>query len=282
MSEKMCSVENEAETISPDSTMSCNIVISCVEPNTPSDHECDDQGLRECNQISRDTSRKRRRAYTQHDQKRWMYAPPSRCGKRRVGIIQILLGVPGMSAHVNARTKYGETPLYKAVYYGREMVVRILLQESNVELNAFGNHGRIPLHISVCGPYVNIEIVRILLRAPGINVNAIDYDFTTPLHRAIDNGCSEVVQMLLQEPSIDVNFVDRFGRTPLYTAARQHNKSIVEMLLQVPDIDINVTANDGSTVLHAATRSYFSGNMKVLLKRLATHTSRRKPCRALQ
>ena len=96
-------------------------------------------------------------------------------------------------AKVDARDKYGTTPLHRAAYWGRTEAVEALL-DAGAEADARTAVGMTPLHRAARGGQT--EAVRALLDA-GAEVDARDKDGATPVHLAIGAGRTETAMALL-------------------------------------------------------------------------------------
>ena len=94
-------------------------------------------------------------------------------------------------ADVNAKDKYGLTPLHYAAWQGRNEIVE-------------------------------------LLTANGADVNAKDVDGGTPLHEAASDGRKEVVELLIDNGA-DVNVKDDRGMTPLDWAEGVSRRDLPEV-----------------------------------------------------
>ncbi|MGI2299055.1 ankyrin repeat domain-containing protein [Candidatus Cardinium hertigii] len=119
-------------------------------------------------------------------------------------------------ANINQRNDYGHTPLYSAAKEG------------------------------------NIEIVKVLLKDENIDVNATHEDKYTVLHWAAFQNNPELVELLLRDKRIKVNEKDVYGYTPLHTAINEKNVLVVEALLKSKDIDIYTITNFNETVFDIA------------------------------
>ena len=169
---------------------------------------------------------------------------------------------------VNARNKYGDTPLHLAAETGHIEYVKLLLSMPDIDVNAQtvselipGRHT--PLHYAVRGGHT--ECVKLLLAQPGINVNAKDKDGYTPLHYAMKNGNVECVKLLLEHQNINVNAQDKSGYTPLHLAAEKGHTECFKLLLDYNRIEINTTDRSGCTPLHLAAENGHSECIKLLL-----------------
>jgi cytohesin len=108
--------------------------------------------------------------------------------------------------------KTGEesTALIDAAADGNIEVVKQLLA-AGANVNAKNKWGGTPLHWAARGGHK--EIVELLI-AKGANVNAKNDEDGTPLHLAADRGHTEVVELLITKGA-DVNAKDDEGETPL-------------------------------------------------------------------
>jgi len=112
--------------------------------------------------------------------------------------MQSLLKQPGID--VNARNRYGITPLQFAIKNGHTYIVNQLLKKEGINVNAQNDNGVSVLQSIVIrrkeGPF--IEIMKMLLKHPEIKVNVKDGDGVTPLYRACRNGHTTLIEMLLE------------------------------------------------------------------------------------
>ena len=95
-------------------------------------------------------------------------------------------------ADVNARDKWGRTPLHQATRWGRVDVVRLLL-DAGAEADARTRWGDTPLHRAAWNGCA--EAVRLLLEH-GADVGAKDIRNRTPLDRARAEGHEEAAAVL--------------------------------------------------------------------------------------
>ncbi|WP_419241761.1 ankyrin repeat domain-containing protein [Cardinium endosymbiont of Nabis limbatus] len=147
------------------------------------------------------------------------------------------------------------TALGKAIKNGFEPIVRLLIQQPQVDINETGKELPSLLLALKCN---QPEIAKVLLTECGDKkLNVTDKDpksWQTPLHIASRNDPSQVVivNLLLQRSDTDVNALDKNNETPLHLAARNRSKSAIQLLLQHPDIKANLKNNKDQTPLDLA------------------------------
>ena len=77
----------------------------------------------------------------------------------------------------------------------------------------------------------SVNIVKLLLKQKHIHVNAVEQANPTPLWLAAENGRTEVVNELLAHPNININET-YISRTALLAAARKGHAKVVDLILQ--------------------------------------------------
>ena len=158
--------------------------------------------------------------------------------KNQYELVQLLLK---NGADVNAKTKYGDTPLSRAAH----------------------RH--------------EIDVARLLLRNKA-EVDARDDDGWTPLHFAVTK-CDEQMAALLLASKANPNLTIKYGGTALHLAI-DCKKEMVELLL-ANNADVNAKDWKGDTTLSLATvrASYFTNeqNLKNVIVVLRKHGAREGP-----
>jgi len=190
-------------------------------------------------------------------------------------------------ADVNAKDKYGQTPLLEAARNGHKAVAELLIAKG-ADLNAKDKDGWPPL----CWACVNgsKDVVELLI-AKGAIVNSKagipgqTGGGETPLHAAARVGYKDVVELLIAKGA-DVNAQTRefpkdkfewaFGRrwaddrvafsTPLLWAARYGHKAVAELLI-AKGADVNAENEKGETPLHAAARYGHKAVVELLISK---------------
>ena len=116
-----------------------------------------------------------------------------------------------VGADVNAKNRYGSTPLHRAAYAGHKEIAELLIAKG-ADVNAKnGGWGRTPLHVAAIKGQK--EIAELLIDK-GADVNTKNIKGQTPLHAAVNEGHKEVVELFVAE-GVDVNAKNRLSLTPL-------------------------------------------------------------------
>ena len=145
---------------------------------------------------------------------------------------------------VNAKDKYGESPLLFAATFGHKEIAELLIAEGADVNTKIDKTGMTPLHYAAFKGHR--EIAELLI-ANGADVNAKRGDFTTPLHFSTGGGHKEVAELLIAEGA-DVNAKDNIEWTPLHRAVLEGQKDVVELLIAA-GADVNAKSDEGKTPL---------------------------------
>lgn len=151
---------------------------------------------------------------------------------------------------VDILDEYGRTPLMTAAEYGREEIVRLLL-DHGADVNARSENGVTPLLYASGKEATSIECLKLLLNA-GANVNAAtNITGSTPLIRAVGTGKTEAIKLLIAYGAA-VNSQTNNGTTALMRVYDLPDKSNNLRLLLEAKADINIRDNQGFTALMRA------------------------------
>lgn len=169
--------------------------------------------------------------------------------------------------------KYEESVLYSALGHSdrkeRKKIIRYLVEEVGVDINAPGGKYGYPLVRVAADISWNVSLVKYLLHK-GARPDTADSLGRTAAHwAAIRSNLDEL--KLLVKFGADVSVNDNFGRTPLHFAATRDAEDIVRYILERSpngsDSPSNVEAADmdGWTPLMWACRTYISGSARILV-----------------
>ncbi|XP_033346613.1 protein fem-1 homolog B [Bombus vosnesenskii] len=161
------------------------------------------------------------------------------------------------------------TPLIIAARYGRDKVVKILLdkfkpdleQEGTVKFDGYVIEKATALWCAAGAGH--LTVVKILVKA-GANVNHPTKSLSTPLRAACFDGRLDIVKYLI-EHNADINIFNQFNNTCLMIAAHKGHLDIVTFLLQ-KGANPNEKANCDTTALHLAAERGYTNIISELLK----------------
>lgn len=134
-------------------------------------------------------------------------------------------------------------------------IIRILIEECGLDVNAQTNLGFTPLMIAAA--YNLPECVKLLLEY-GANVNLSNYIGLTALFYAVKSHCYDAARLIV-EAGVDVNYVykNNWHWTALHLAARTGDEAIVKLLLDHgANIDILTYKAESATALAAIYNHY--------------------------
>ncbi|KAI3326925.1 oxysterol-binding protein [Xylariaceae sp. AK1471] len=135
---------------------------------------------------------------------------------------------------VNARDKDGNTPLHIAAAQGRGPIVRLLLEQKDINDAISNNQGKLPLDVAR-----NPEIFQQLQLARTLFVQ----DKVKEVQELVRKGAYEMLGQVLEEPRVkiilDINSVElpcdpitvQTGGTLLHEAARKRDTKLIQALL---------------------------------------------------
>ena len=177
-------------------------------------------------------------------------------GGGHVGSLRVLLKECREGVYAAGWPRY--TALHVAAQRGSPDqcdIVAELLSGCIELVNSFDRDGFTALMLAVLES--NIAVVEMLVQCSEVDVNATNTKIggMTALHIAAHCNCLPAVQLLLRCSRVKVNFSDANGATPLITAARRGNVDIVKELIKCSQVVANAFDKDGWTALHVAAAS---------------------------
>ena len=125
----------------------------------------------------------------------------------------------------------GGTPLIYAAGFGHTDIVKLLLEQPNININIEDDHGISAL--TAAAMHGHVDIMTILLQRPEIIINRQNNEGKNPLPYAAKNGHSEAVRLLVNIPGIVEEKLEENGEA-LYLAAENGHSEVVRLLVNIP------------------------------------------------
>ena len=191
----------------------------------------------------------------------------------REAIVKLLLDTGKVD--IDSKDEFGDTAFSLAAGEGHEAVIKMLLDTGKVDVNSKDSMGDIPLYWVVRNG--KEAVIKLLLDTGKVDVDFKDSMGRTPLYWAVRNGKEAAVKLLLDTGKVDVDFKDSTGRTPLYWAVRNGKEAAVKLLIDTGKVDVDSSDTDGRTPLSYATEGGFEGIVKLLLDAGAVPVSPERP-----
>ena len=176
------------------------------------------------------------------------YLLHSACRRGDVNLVRALIQECKMK--VNAQDDDMNTPLHVAALAGKQEVALALIKEFGCDFNSKGFEGRSVLHCACIGG--DVGLVTILIKEHGANINARDKSFNFPLHVAALAGKQEVALTLIKEFGCDVNSKGFEGRSVLHCVCVKGYVGLVRALMNECKADNDVRDDYMNTPLHVA------------------------------
>ncbi len=158
-----------------------------------------------------------------------------------------------LKANVNAKDRFGWTPLHVAQY--KPKMIKFLI-EHGADVHAMTADGKTPLHLEVSREGAGYLVEQ------GAKVNVRAADGSTPLHAATQFNHPDVIELLLDKGA-DPNARMTNGKTPLHREAEssyQTERRIQALLDKGAKLDM--LDRNGRTPLHAAATG--RGNLETI------------------
>jgi ankyrin repeat protein len=146
-------------------------------------------------------------------------------------------------------TDQGWSALHHSCHAGRADAA-LLLADEGACLELGDKRRKTPLYIACSEGHH--RIVKALVEDYGVNVDAAASDGTRPIHACVKGGSTKTLKALLPaDIPVDVQATDRKGSNALHYAA-MHGRSKMIGLLCDAGVDREASNNDGDTPLHEA------------------------------
>ena len=163
-------------------------------------------------------------------------------------VIEFLL----KKAKVNAHNASGTTPLSLAVQKQKEIVVKMLLENPEIEVNKQNHQGYVPLHFACADE--NTNIITMLLEKDADFICKTEKGFI-PLHIVCRRGSVGVLEHLIQKCPEEtrqnmLEAEDNLGNTPLLLAKEASTTEAFDLLQTTYKLDIHTKNNNGDGIFH--------------------------------
>lgn len=126
-----------------------------------------------------------------------------------------------------------ETPLIRAVRHGDIEVIKVLLEQRNINLYAQNRDGHTALHVATC--YDQLGAADLLLSSERLDVNCGDRKGNSAFWLSVHLGRDDISERFLNDSRVDVNVrggtYSRWQTTALYIACFRRNVRIVSCIL---------------------------------------------------
>lgn len=160
---------------------------------------------------------------------------------------------------IDAKAEITETHLTTAFRQSQNDRFKILLEHTN--LNTVFSENKTCLHLAVqCNA---INVIRELLKNKQIDINAKDNEGNTPFHYAVKTGNKELIELFLQDKRCDLNQLNNNKQPPLYFANKKPDSGVLSLLLNHDKIKVDNDLlnflsrekNHGVALLHFAAKN---------------------------
>ena len=179
-------------------------------------------------------------------------------------------------ADVNAKDKYGLTPLHYAAMRGNDDAANDLLKMKTTNIEAKDQQKLTPLHLACT--YGQSEVAKILLQH-GANIRSFGEQHQSALHKACSVGSFDLVQMLIStsirahggnaEIKKMAKDVDVYHNTPLMLAVEGGSAQITDLLIEHGS-DVNHCNKSRVFPLHSACTNGSLDIVKILVENSAS------------
>jgi ankyrin repeat protein len=150
------------------------------------------------------------------------------------------------AVQLNAHRPEAVPPLWAACRAGQICVVELLLSQKSININQKSPTGTMPLQVALSMGHLSIAHLLPNQKAE-IEINYVDWSGLTALMHASIKGYSEIIELLLKNIKINVNLIDNAERTALWYAAAGGHLDAVRLLATYPGIQIHIADRSGST-----------------------------------
>jgi len=139
-----------------------------------------------------------------------------------------------------------ETPLYVACRNNQIEVLKLLFNESKINIEKPNINGETPFWIACYEG--NTLIVKFLLNNKA-NPEATNKLEETPLYVTCHEGYAEIVKLLIKSNKVNLEATNKKGRGAIHVACYKGHIAIVRLLLNSKKVKINTVTKDKRTAL---------------------------------
>jgi ankyrin repeat protein len=168
-------------------------------------------------------------------------------------------------ANVDFQDEYGRTPMSWAAEGGHEAVVKLLLEQYEVQYDSKDNGDQTPLSRAAEGG--REAVVELLVKGFKSQYDSKDENGRTPLSRAAEGRHEAVVKLLLETGKVNIGSKDKDGRKPMSWAAEGGHKAVVKLLLERYEVQYDSKDNDDQTPLSRAAEGRHEAVVELLVRR---------------
>ncbi|KAL9132838.1 MAG: hypothetical protein Q9175_005983 [Cornicularia normoerica] len=180
--------------------------------------------------------------------------------ERHQKVVKLLLDRANVNPN-QSDTTYQQTPLWMAST-ASDGILGMFLERKDIEINGPSRWGETPLYRAI--QRKRLSAAKMLLDA-GADPNIPTYEKKTALSWAAAEGSEESIEMLLRQPSIELDIPDQFGQTPVLRAADAGHIKCIRMLLD-KGANLKHADYEGRTALSLAAIKGHKVVAKLLLK----------------
>ena len=167
-------------------------------------------------------------------------------GESSASIVSLLL----KHANFNAYNASGTAPLSLAVQKQNETITRLLLENSDINVDKQNLQGYSPLHFACAGE--NVNIVAMLLENKADIFTKTDKGYI-PFHIACRKGRVEILEVLIQKcPDTKKLFEakDNFGNNAILLAKEAPNSDVFTILQTKHNLSLHSKNNNNDGIFH--------------------------------